>query len=214
MEDFRFDGWTRRRVGRASAGVAGVLAGLLALEEAAAGKRKRRRKRCRKLGRGCVSGGKQKCCGNLRCDRSRVGSSVLTCCKTEGKSCGGDPECCDNHFCEGVPPTCVFYPPPSDRNLKANFESVDPTHMLARVRELPISTWNYSSDDPAIRHIGPMAQDFAAIFGLGADDRRIHPIDGQGVAFAAIQGLVADLERLRVERGVLAARVSALEQSR
>lgn len=74
-----------------------------------------------------------------------------------------------------------------------------------------MATWNYSADDPSIRHIGPMAQDFAAVFGVGADDRHIHPIDGQGVALAAVQGLVLDLERLRDENDVLAARVAALE---
>src|SRR5688500_17070776 len=83
--------------------------------------------------------------------------------------------------------------------------------MVQRVRELPISTWNYTSDDPAIRHIGPMAQDFAALFGVGADDRHIHPIDGQGVALAAIQGLAAELEALREENARLDLRLQGLE---
>jgi hypothetical protein len=83
--------------------------------------------------------------------------------------------------------------------------------MLRRVQALPVTTWNYSADDPSIRHIGPMAQDFASIFGVGADDRHIHPIDGQGVALAAIQGLVLDLERLQRENDVLAARGAVLE---
>jgi len=99
----------------------------------------------------------------------------------------------------------------SDRAVKSNIASVDPIDMLARVRELPIATWNYTSDDPAIRHIGPMAQDFAASFGVGADDRHIHPVDGHGVALAAIQGLAADLERLRAENAALAVRLAALE---
>jgi hypothetical protein len=80
------------------------------------------------------------------------------------------------------------------------------------VRALPISTWNYATDDPTIRHIGPMAQDFAAQFGVGADDRHIHPVDGQGVALAAIQGLLAELEAVRNEYTRLAARLDALEQ--
>ena len=83
--------------------------------------------------------------------------------------------------------------------------------MLGRVREQPITTWNYTSDDPAVRHIGPMAQDFAALFGVGSDDRYIHPIDGQGVALAAIQGLMAELELLRQENALLSARITALE---
>jgi hypothetical protein len=99
----------------------------------------------------------------------------------------------------------------SDRNLKSNFGSVDAADMLARVRALPISTWNYSSDDAAVRHIGPMAQDFAALFGVGDDDRHIHPIDAQGVTLAAIQGLLAELEQVRAENARLAARLARLE---
>jgi hypothetical protein len=56
-----------------------------------------------------------------------------------------------------------------------------------------------------------MAQDFAALFGVGADDRHIHVLDGQGVALAAIQGLVARIEELQEENSRLAARVSRLE---
>ena len=102
----------------------------------------------------------------------------------------------------------------SDRALKTNFGSIDAADMLTRVRELPIATWNYTSDDPAIRHIGPMAQDFAAIFGVGSDDRHIHPLDGQGVALAAIQGLIADVERLRAEHAALVGRLADLTDSR
>ena len=103
---------------------------------------------------------------------------------------------------------------PSDRALKANLVSIEPDTILARVRDLPISTWNYTNDDPSIRHIGPMAQDFAALFQVGADDRHIHPIDAQGVALAAIQGLTGEVERLHREHAVLKALVTAQEQAR
>ena len=39
--------------------------------------------------------------------------------------------------------------------------------VLRKVVALPIATWNYKSQDAAIRHMGPMAQDFHAAFGLG-----------------------------------------------
>ena len=77
----------------------------------------------------------------------------------------------------------------SDRNLKENIKPVDPKEVLQKVVSLPISTWNYKAQDPSIRHMGPMAQDFYAAFGLGADDRHITTIDADGVALAAIQGL-------------------------
>ena len=82
----------------------------------------------------------------------------------------------------------------SDRDLKTGFAQVDAAATLARVRDLPITTWSYREDDPAVRHVGPMAQDFAAAFGVGDDDRRIHTVDANGVALAAIQALAARLE--------------------
>ena len=52
-----------------------------------------------------------------------------------------------------------------------------------------MQTWNLKSQDPAIRHIGPMAQDFYAAFNVGEDDKHINSVDADGVALAAIQGL-------------------------
>jgi hypothetical protein len=77
----------------------------------------------------------------------------------------------------------------SDRNLKENFESVDGGGLLERVASLPILTWNYIAEAPSVRHMGPMAQDFRAAFGLGTDDRHIAMLDEEGVALAAIQSL-------------------------
>ena len=54
---------------------------------------------------------------------------------------------------------------------------------------MPLSTWNYKAQDDSIRHMGPMAQDFHAAFGLGVSDKLIDTVDTDGVALAAIQGL-------------------------
>lgn len=204
MDAERFDAWTRRRVGRALGGALGALVGLTTSSEIDAAKRTR----CRKVGRGCKS--KKQCCGKLKCAELQDSGRRL-CCRKAGGACDKREDCCGFLSCDtdGVCRAIV-----SDRALKANVGSVDPADMLARVRELPIATWNYTSDDPAIRHIGPMAQDFAALFGVGADDRHIHPLDGQGVALAAIQGLAEELERLRQENVTLAARLAALEAER
>jgi len=77
----------------------------------------------------------------------------------------------------------------SDRNVKANFAAIDPRDVAAKVAAMPISTWNYQTQDASIRHIGPMAQDFAAAFSVGEDDKHISTIDADGVSLAAIQGL-------------------------
>jgi hypothetical protein len=78
----------------------------------------------------------------------------------------------------------------SDRNAKENFVPVSPVEVLAKVAALPISQWNYKTDSTDQKHLGPMAQDFQAAFGLnGGDDKHISVVDEGGVALAAIQGL-------------------------
>ncbi|HAV62636.1 MAG TPA: hypothetical protein DCY13_09750, partial [Verrucomicrobiales bacterium] len=49
----------------------------------------------------------------------------------------------------------------SDRQLKENFRPLDGLAVLEKVAALPLSEWNYKQD-PATRHVGPMAQDFHA----------------------------------------------------
>jgi hypothetical protein len=82
---------------------------------------------------------------------------------------------------------------PSDRNLKQNFAAVDALDVLKKLAALPLSRWTYKNDDQNIHHLGPVAQDFRAAFGLGADDKHIATIDEGGVALAAIKGLYQEL---------------------
>jgi hypothetical protein len=114
----------------------------------------------------------------------------------------------------------------SDRNLKENLVAVDGAEVLARLNQVPVYTWNAKNADPAIRHVGPMAQDFYAAFAVGQDDLRIATIDLDGVALAAIQALdqrtqeqAAQLQALQDENealrqalGAIAERVLAAEQ--
>ena len=87
------------------------------------------------------------------------------------------------------PVSATDFKQPSDRNLKANFSTVNPRLILDRLVSIPIQTWTYKDESDAIRHIGPMAQDFRSAFNLGADDKNIYSVDAQGVSLAAIQGL-------------------------
>ena len=80
---------------------------------------------------------------------------------------------------------------------------MDPSQVLAGVVGLPLTAWSYKGE--AVRHLGPMAQDFFATFGLGADDWHIHVVDASGVALAALQGLHAVVQ-------AQAARLAALER--
>jgi hypothetical protein len=82
----------------------------------------------------------------------------------------------------------------SDRNKKENFAPVDTRAILEKVAALPLSTWNYKCEDASSKHLGPMAQDFRAAFGLGHDEKGIGTVDADGVALAAIQGLNQKVE--------------------
>ncbi len=97
----------------------------------------------------------------------------------------------------------------SDRDAKADVAAVDPADVLDKVLRLPIATWRYKGD--AARHVGPMAQDFHAAFGLGADEKHIAPGDAAGLGLAAIQALQAELASRDAEMAALARRVAALE---
>lgn len=76
----------------------------------------------------------------------------------------------------------------SDRNAKAGFAPVDTRAVLDKVAALPITRWHYTNA-PSTTHLGPVAQDFHAAFGLGVDDKSIATVDADGIALAAIQGL-------------------------
>ncbi len=84
----------------------------------------------------------------------------------------------------------------SDVNAKQNIEAIDSAAILAKVVAMPINEWSYK-DAPDTRHLGPMAQDFRAAFGLGNTDTGIATLDSSGVALAAIQALSEQNQSLK-----------------
>jgi hypothetical protein len=86
----------------------------------------------------------------------------------------------------------------SDRALKTDVVRIDDAEVLDKVSRLPISRWSYVSER-GVRHVGPMAQDFYAAFGVGEDDKHITSIDEDGVALAAIKALHAENAALRAQ---------------
>jgi trimeric autotransporter adhesin len=80
----------------------------------------------------------------------------------------------------------------SDRNLKDRFEPVNAQSVLHKVSKLPLSEWSYKGYSQ--RHIGPMAQDFHALFPLNDSDKTLNDLDLHGIALAAIQGLNEKVE--------------------
>jgi len=101
----------------------------------------------------------------------------------------------------------------SDRNLKENFTTVNTAELLAKLKSLEISQWNYKSENADIKHIGPVAQDFYAAFGVGNDNKSISTIDPAGIALATIQELEKRTSRLQMENDYLKEKIVLLEQN-
>lgn len=147
---------------------------------------------CEREASSCTNG---LCCGSECCSSGQI------CCNPQGPLDRG-PVCYtptgDTPTCpQGCAPLCI-----SDRTLKRDIETVDRFAVLDTVSRLPISTWSYKSDPVGVRHMGPMAQDFKAAFGLGDTDRGYYSVDAHGVSIAAIQALYElELEQSRrIER--------------
>ncbi|HEX7956175.1 MAG TPA: tail fiber domain-containing protein, partial [Pyrinomonadaceae bacterium] len=110
----------------------------------------------------------------------------------------------------------------SSRTTKENFFNVDGNDVLAKLRKVPVSTWNYISEGAQSRHLGPMAEDFYTAFGLGTTDKAIGVQDAVGVSLAAVKALDArtlelqqkteEVEQLRSKVNTLEQRLAALEQ--
>ena len=89
----------------------------------------------------------------------------------------------------------VAFTSSSDKTKKENFRPVDGEAVLAKMRGLALTSWNFIGHDPeAFRHYGPMAQDFFAAFGhddvgqIGTETT-INAGDMAGILMSAVQAL-------------------------
>lgn len=86
----------------------------------------------------------------------------------------------------------------SSRALKTDFSGVDEGSILEKVAALDVTQWRYKRDPDTERHIGPMAEDFQVVFGLG-DGKHISAGDATGILFAAAKALKMENDSLRAE---------------
>jgi len=82
----------------------------------------------------------------------------------------------------------------SSREIKHGIKTVDTVDVLDKLAQLDIARWSY--DGETTRHLGPMAEDFHGIFGLGKDAKHIAPKDLAGVAMASVQELRKQTDQL------------------
>jgi len=101
----------------------------------------------------------------------------------------------------------------SDRAVKKDFTKVSSDAVLRALATLPIQSWSFKADRSGARHIGPMAQDFAKAFHVGADNKHIDLLDGQGVNMAATQALYRMVQKQQRQISVLQAQVRSLQRA-
>jgi hypothetical protein len=95
----------------------------------------------------------------------------------------------------------------SQEERRVTSEPVNGQELLEKLAALPVSTWNYKWEDASVRHLGPMAQDFHAAFGLGDSDKVIHMIDANGVVVVALQALYRRVRQLDARMCAIEARL-------
>ncbi|MFZ2038969.1 MAG: tail fiber domain-containing protein [Minisyncoccia bacterium] len=83
---------------------------------------------------------------------------------------------------------------PSSRSVKENFAELDKQDILNKIAKLDMTEWNYIAQDDGIKHIGPIAEDFYTLFGLGGTDKAISTIDPAGIALVGIQAMSKNLQ--------------------
>lgn len=88
------------------------------------------------------------------------------------------------------------------KERKTDYREVNHEEILNGVKALPVEAWKYHGEEDT--HLGPYAEDFQAIFGLG-DGRSIPIVDAVGVCLSAIKALsnrVSQLEKT-LEKGTV-----------
>ena len=94
-----------------------------------------------------------------------------------------------------ISPTPAPGPTRHQEIKKEDFSELNGEELLHKLSRLPVQKWKYKESDEY--HIGPVAEDFYALFGLGADDKGISTVDPSGIALAAIKELSIQNEEMK-----------------
>lgn len=98
----------------------------------------------------------------------------------------------------------------SSMTLKENFRRVDGEDVLARMRRIPVNSWNYVDEGRESQHVGPFAEDFWREFRLGTEPLSIGHLDIDGVNFAGIKALDTRTERMQTRIHIQAEEIAVL----
>jgi trimeric autotransporter adhesin len=98
----------------------------------------------------------------------------------------------------------------SSRLAKEGFKDVDGEDVLSKLSRIRIQSWRYLGTSAV--HVGPVAEDFRAAFGLGEGTTKIATVDAEGISLVAVQALERRTARLQEENDELRAELAALRQ--
>jgi trimeric autotransporter adhesin len=91
----------------------------------------------------------------------------------------------------------------STRNVKHGFLEVNGEDVLTRLSRMPVTSWVFDEDPSGARHLGPVAEDFRAAFGLGENDKTVGLNDLSGVALTAGKALEVRTRELKAAQAKL-----------
>jgi hypothetical protein len=95
-----------------------------------------------------------------------------------------------------------------DSATKEDFRPVDRKELLDKVAALRVRDYKMKDQNDGTRHIGPVAQDFHAAFGVGENNTSINMADADGVLFAAVQALYEQNQAQQAEIDALKAELA------
>jgi trimeric autotransporter adhesin len=98
----------------------------------------------------------------------------------------------------------------SSQTKKEDFSDVDGLELLQKIQQMSVRKWKYKGTNEY--HIGPVAEDFYKLFGLGMDDKGISTVDPAGIALAAIQEQQRIIEKQNEQINQLQKRIEAIEK--
>jgi len=107
----------------------------------------------------------------------------------------------------------------SSKTFKTDFQSLNGEQILAHISSLPVESWRYKGSQG--RHIGPYAEDFAQIFGVGTvredgeiENKYLASSDVAGVALAGVKELIQQNQELKQTIQELRQMIAELERAK
>jgi len=98
--------------------------------------------------------------------------------------------------------TAIAHISSSSREVKKDFSEVNPADVMSKIQKLEMSEWSYKGEiheEASGRHVGPMAEDFYSLFGLGPDDKHVAATDMASIALIAAKELQQKATQANIE---------------